>query len=886
MKFRHLISCLLGMIFLSGSTSAQTLRRWYSLDDRQAVEYISYFNGTLHGTAQNHVDRFGKAERAVKLGNNAYFSIPSLFSNFNYQQNGFTVSFWVYIDESIAKRQGKTPWLDSDPIVRAFFAKNGQTPMLGFYRRADRAVIDRYTPSTSSQMKNWNIWYWDPINFTQRVGWYQIFLTQEKGRGFIYVFYPNGQVESAAHYFGLQNMDQATSWGIGNDSGLSLILDEFKVYEGCVDEKKARDLNSQEAPPRGMYKISLKAADTKFIHTAAHSTESEARLEILSELPDKDLHVYKWVVTPVPNKPNIYTIRMAYENKYIHVKNNDAKTSAFIDLYEYDAQYARYYEWLIEEGTDGCFFITSNANRDLYLHTAGHYTSEGAKLELLDYRLSYARTYQWRFHLIKTSYELQKNKVIPDVAYDVVLSDNAFDGLMINLPVSQTGTITNLNRGPYPSLLTYWKFHRTYDDSYRIYSAPQPQYNLHPTLRSVSSGAVLQAIPYFSQFSSYYNFVLEKPNKYGRRVYLKPSRDQSLYVTPTSLQAGCDLTLQQYGADKPHQWALYRSERPNANKQLYDLKPGIYRIVSVADESKSITTQNHQWSKSTNLALKSTSNSRYTSHYWIVDYEYDNNGKPVLDGTYTLQLFATDKYYIKTKSNSMAISTQLEIYPLVRDYLYAQKWYIKPTRAGDGSYYIQLAGDPTKYVHLPAHSTAEDNNIELLDYRPDYASTYRWKFQTVSITAPFATSTNRVVTQKDPTKYLHVAENSTANGKRIELLSYNSTYANIYKWKFIKQDDNTFMIQNTGSQKYVRPINHVSDNTTRLEQYEYISDYAPYYKWIIAPGTAAGSYFMYLVADPTKLIHLSNHMAAEFNEVEILLYNRGYSNTYEWKLVQ
>lgn len=38
------------------------------------------------------------------------------------------------------------------------------------------------------------------------------------------------------------------------------------------------------------------------------------------------------------------------------------------------------------------------------------------------------------------------------------------------------------------------------------------------------------------------------------------------------------------------------------------------------------------------------------------------------------------------------------------------------------------------------------------------------------------------------------------------------------------------------------------------------------------------------VADSTKFIHLSEHTAAQSNEVEILLYNKGYENTYEWVL--
>ena len=116
------------------------------------------------------------------------------------------------------------------------------------------------------------------------------------------------------------------------------------------------------------------------------------------------------------------------------------------------------------------------------------------------------------------------------------------------------------------------------------------------------------------------------------------------------------------------------------------------------------------------------------------------------------------------------------------------------------------------------------------------------------------------------------------------MLSYNFAFDQFYNWIFDKQDDNTYLIKNDNTQMFIHPIGHTTANGTRLEQLEYNNAYAPYYRWIIAPGSAAGTYRIYSVADPTKLIHLSGHMAAENNDVEIYHFISGYSNTYEWKL--
>lgn len=79
----------------------------------------------------------------------------------------------------------------------------------------------------------------------------------------------------------------------------------------------------------------------------------------------------------------------------------------------------------------------------------------------------------------------------------------------------------------------------------------------------------------------------------------------------------------------------------------------------------------------------------------------------------------------------------------------------------------------------------------------------------------------------------------------------------------------------------MHPKGHLTQNGTRLEQLKYDASYAPYYKWIVTPGSQANSYKIVNVADPTKIVYLSGHTAAEGNEVEILLFNKGYENTYD-----
>lgn len=884
MKNIHIITGILAFVFICSTSWAQpVLQRHYSLNACSTRESVGGYDGVFWGRGEGFSDRFGKADGATKFFADAKITTPSFFSNFNYK-SGYTITCWMYIDQKISKRHGKAPWLDTDPIVRIFYGTDSSnTPLISIYRRADRLVLERYTANVKEQTKNWGMWIWDPVNFTERTGWYQIIISQEKGRGHVYVFYPNGQMESCAHYFGSQDLGNAKNWGIANN-GSPLIIDDLRIYEGAVNESAARQMYGQSAPPNGMYRVSLSADNRQLIHSWAHSTAISTPLEILPNDSPNDQSVYKWVFSPVSGKPGVYTIRMAYEEVYMHLVNHRADESNRVELLDiYDTKQAVYYEWYLEPTEDGYFYIRSNADRSKFLHTVGHSSSASARLEILTFSEAYASLYKWRLNLIKTTYEIEKGPgIIPNAGYDLVMSPNPFLGMSLITPIVADVAAIRVRRGAYPSLLTHWRFHRQRDDSFRIQNAALGEFNVHPKGHSITSATELEGYKFSSAFLNSYAFVLEKPNKFGRRYTIRHANNQTLGLNAGHGKSNSPIDLNYDGGTE---WAFYRSDRPNRSKQLYDLKPGIYRIVSQSDDSKSITPRSFGWTSSTDLVLKKTSGERYTSQYWVVDYERDMDGTPILDGTYTIQLFATEHLYFHTKAHSLDNSVKLEVYPLSREHLDSQKWHIKATRDGTGSYFIIAAGDTERYVHLTANSAAEDSALELLDYNSTQANSYKWKFQSVSITSPNLEGVSQVITQKDQTKYLHVRGHSTAGAEPLELLTYDERYANVYKWRFFRNEDNTYLIQNVASALYIHPKARSTASSTEIEQLVYDSDYAPYYKWIIIPGTrVANTYLIVSVADPTKYIHLTGNAAAQSNPIELYPYNSSVPDTYEWKV--
>ena len=83
------------------------------------------------------------------------------------------------------------PWESTDAEYRCFYAKNNVGKyMLGFYHKGDRAVIDRYVLNKEADIENYGLWFWDPINFTNRLGWYQVFIVHRGNSMSLYLFEP------------------------------------------------------------------------------------------------------------------------------------------------------------------------------------------------------------------------------------------------------------------------------------------------------------------------------------------------------------------------------------------------------------------------------------------------------------------------------------------------------------------------------------------------------------------------------------------------------------------------------------------------------------------------------------------------------------------------
>lgn len=213
-------------------------------------------NGTIEdGTYQWVADRFGQREGAIKFDGHAYIKTPGFFEGSDIS-NGYTISLWIYIEKEYHKNQGYLPWSGLDTYSQAFFAgtlSNGHyaNTLLGFTRHGDRAVIDRYVEDLSNRsIKDWGIWFWDPVNFTDRIGWYHIVISYHPAQVYLYMFYPTGQMASGLYYFGLQDLSKANTWGLGGHRYTPFpCLDDVKIYDRPLERSEIMRLHAMEVSP-------------------------------------------------------------------------------------------------------------------------------------------------------------------------------------------------------------------------------------------------------------------------------------------------------------------------------------------------------------------------------------------------------------------------------------------------------------------------------------------------------------------------------------------------------------------------------------------------------------------------------------------------------------
>lgn len=884
MKIR-IYSIILCILLIGQVATAQLPKpiRYYPLDKLEYKDVINRKDGTLkRGSTYSYADRFGNIAGAMEFSPNAYVETPSFFEGASID-NGYSISFWIFIDTDYSKYTGIYPWQDTDKIYRVFFSyyAHDNCNLIGFYHRRDRAVVDRYTVNVKEhKFKNWGIWYWDPVNFTHRTGWYQVFLVSKNNMTYLYMFYPNSCMEYALFYMGGQTLELATNWGLGSITDTSnRYLDDFKVYNQVLTKEQILELHAAESFPNGMYEMSYAFDTSKVVQIKNKNIDPGYNFDMVSKTPDKEL-TYQYVFEPVEDKPGVFKIRMAYTSLFMGIKS----VSEPYVILQGDYGQGRLLEWHIDPANDGYFFIRSNANRDKYL--------EGIKGEVrvTPYNSAQAPYYKWKFRPLKSAYELSQNSFVPKRTYQVIDNNNTIMELLPGRPVTTSSTPLIATRDLYPSLMSHYRFDKSKDDSYVIYNASYTNMAMYPADINLPNWSAVDIRERGgSDNKLYYQYIVEKPNPLGRHIVIRPVMAQTMSVYSGNFPTANNVTFVKDKDQKEplaREWQVfYDGNNPNANRQIATLTPGIYKIKPLADQSFCMHPANYSFTPGTKIELDKFDPSDPTISYWVVEYETDNHGNPIRDGSFIIRKHATANLYIAPHNKDISEGAQIYMEHFYKDNsLTFFKWFLEPTRDKTGAFFIENGADKLKYLEYPAGPLKDNSPIKFSYHRPSQdPSTFKWVFERVSVSRELETGVYNISTANNHNIDISVDIDSLVPRTTEVIDSLKRSEIDIVKWQIIKNPDSSYFIEINDSRLYLHANTNNSESNNQVVIGEYNPDYAWAYKWEIIPTDQEGVYKICLFDNAAYgYLYLTGNKVQINNSLSTGQYNPDQDNGYNF----
>ncbi len=211
-------------------------------------------------------DRNSNSGGAIQLSNGGRLTLNPFFGNYlddyisstdNEEQShtspkGFTISFWIKLNEAVTSDRGVIypPFDNQTPRSRVFgltdIPQSGtqNSPFIwGYSRINDRLSMRRYNegvdPALPNRRFSWELWHYDPVSFKD-AGWYHVVYSQYANWFKTFIYRPDGTPVCQGILWEIQqalvNNSSTREWFIGALSGETqstypdLILDDFKIF--------------------------------------------------------------------------------------------------------------------------------------------------------------------------------------------------------------------------------------------------------------------------------------------------------------------------------------------------------------------------------------------------------------------------------------------------------------------------------------------------------------------------------------------------------------------------------------------------------------------------------------------------------------------------------
>ncbi|HBK82109.1 MAG TPA: hypothetical protein DDZ41_00685, partial [Flavobacterium sp.] len=174
--------------------------RHYPLDAPNLGKEIISGKGALEVNGVGYtLNRNGEANKAANFDQRGSIILPYLFGENavtdDYDETqGVTISLWMKVETpESTPQEGITPVFD--PLKDTFYSVlygiddevNAKAPIFGLQRVKDRLGVNTYIKRSDNTKHLWYNWFYDPVDFRNKTGWFHIIYVQHQNWTKVYV---------------------------------------------------------------------------------------------------------------------------------------------------------------------------------------------------------------------------------------------------------------------------------------------------------------------------------------------------------------------------------------------------------------------------------------------------------------------------------------------------------------------------------------------------------------------------------------------------------------------------------------------------------------------------------------------------------------------------
>ncbi len=309
----------------------------------------------------------------------------------------------------------------------------------------------------------------------------------------------------------------------------------------------------------GIYTVKLSASSSpsKYMQTSYHSLDNGANVELFQIKDHEEYYYnYKWDFIRLPD--NSYRIRMNNTDKYLNTSNQGTGNSTNIQLYQFQSDGERGYDWvLVPTGKENEYYIRLAAALNRYAQTSSHATGNSANINLYEIEGLQIDKYKWTLQEVKNPW------IGVEGTYTVQLSASSSPPKYMQTSDHSLNNSANVSlyqlEGEKKYYYNYkWDFIRLSDNSYRIRMNNTDKY-LNTSGQGTVDSTNIQLYQFQQDGERGYDWILE-PTGQENEYYIRLAATLDRYMQTSSHATGNGANIDLYREEKDqmdkYKWTL------------------------------------------------------------------------------------------------------------------------------------------------------------------------------------------------------------------------------------------------------------------------------------------------------------------------------------------